>query len=551
MTLPAPDRRTFLSALIGGIAGGTALAGCSSNGDSASTTTTGVGRTGGAPQPADPGLSSDPFTLGVASGDPLPDSVVLWTRLAPEPGAPGGGGAMPADDVEVGWEIATDDAFSDIVASGIATAPAVLGHSVHVAPDGLDPDTWFHYRFFIGDRAWVSPVGRTRTMPREDAEPDTLRLAFASCQDFGAGYYPAYRAMAADELDLVFFLGDYIYEYGTDGTGPRPVLPTAEVMSLGDYRLRYASYKQDPDLQAAHASCPWITTWDDHEVENNHAGLSAENEDPDGDLEAQRSRFAARRAAAYQAYYEHQPLRLDPPAGADFRVYRSVNFGTLAEMFVLDGRQYRSDQACNSPQDAFVDSAGCPELDDEDRTMLGAEQEAWLSEGLADSTAIWKVLAQQTVMSSLVIGDMILNVDQWDGYPAARRRLLGFIADNDISDTVVLTGDIHSAGAGELSVTDESGATTVVAAEFVGTSITSSTLADSIPGGAGIVTPELFPGIKYLNIREHGYGRCTVTPERWTTDFVMVESIESPDSPARVDATLVVDAGSSTMTREA
>jgi alkaline phosphatase D len=259
--------------------------------------------------------------------------------------------------------------------------------------------------------------------------------------------------------------------------------------------------------------------------------------------------FAERRAGAYLSNYEHMPLRLDPPDGPDWRIYRSVRFGNLAEFFVLDGRQYRSDQACNSRQDAIVPKDSCPELDAPDRTMLGAEQETWLSDGLTASTATWKVLAQQTVMSSLVLGNIVLNVDQWDGYPAARERLLRFISDNGISDVVVLTGDIHSAGAGDLGIVAADGTRTPVAVEFVGTSITSGSLVDIVPGGAALVTPDKFPGIAYLNVRNHGYGRCIVTPDEWRTEFVVVDSVLDAAAPSRVDATCVTKAGTPTVTK--
>ncbi|HNI35551.1 MAG TPA: alkaline phosphatase D family protein, partial [Microthrixaceae bacterium] len=282
---------------------------------------------------------------------------------------------------------------------------------------------------------------------------------------------------------------------------------------------------------------------DDHEVENNYAGLV-----DDGGLDD--AAFLARRAAAYQAYYEHQPLRLDPPEGADWRIYRTVRFGGLAEFFVLDGRQYRTDQACNARLDAIVGRSGCAaELDDETRTMLGTDQESWLSDGLGGSDAQWKVLAQQTVMSALVLGDIVLNVDQWDGYPAARDRLLRFIGDNKISDVVVLTGDIHSAGAGDLAPSSPDGTRTPVAVEFVGTSITSGSLVDIVPGGAALVTPDKFPGIAYLNVTNHGYGRCTVTPDEWRTEFVVVDSVDTADAPTRVDATCVTSAGASSVTK--
>lgn len=543
----AQNRREFLTSLIATAAAGasaTALAGCS---DTNSTTTTDAQGSSSGPQSTESSTPArledlsveNPFLLGVASGDPLSDSVILWTRLAPEPAAPDGFGGMGAADVPVVWELASDDSFSEILQSGTTTALASLGHSVHVNAAKLDPATWYSYRFRAGQ--YTSPAGRTRTLPEEDAAPDSLKLAIASCQDYTEGYYGAYRAMAADNLDLVLFLGDYIYEYPSAPDAIRQV-PGGICKTLADYRNRYATYKTDADLQAAHAACPWVTTWDDHEVENNYADLVGLKEETEEDLRT-------RRAAAYQAYYEHQPLRLEPPQGADFRIYRSFKFGALAEFFMLDGRQYRSDQACNAPQDAIVNTDSCENINDESRTMLGEAQETWLSDGLKASEATWAVLGQQTVMSSLVLGNITLNVDQWDGYPAARRRLLEFVDREVDANLVVLTGDIHSAGAGVLSTMAEDGSTTPVGVEFVGTSITSGSLVDIVPGGAALVTPDKFPGIEYLNVKDHGYCRCTVTPESWTAEFVIVSGIKTPDATASVDATLVATAGTPSLSR--
>ena len=525
------NRRTFLTAL--GLGSATIIVSCASDDDASpdGSERATVASSTSVPEvstPASP-LTTDPFGEGVASGDPTPTSVILWTRLLTELTEP----------VDVKWEVATDADFTEPVGAGIVPATPELGHSIHLDATDLEPDTWYWYRF--SSAQYTSPVGRTRTMPADDATPDKLRLGFASCQDFTEGYYPAHRAMAADQLDLVFFLGDYIYESASNDTSVRQV-PGGECMTLADYRLRYATYTGDADLQASRASCPWVVTWDDHEVENNYA-----DDANDGGLDT--AGFQDRRAAAYLAYYEHMPVRLDPPDGPDWRIYRTVRFGSLAEFFVLDGRQYRTDQACNKRNDAIVPLSSCPELGDEDRTMLGTEQESWLSDGLAAAETTWKVLAQQTVMSSLVIGDLVLNVDQWDGYPAARQRLLQFIADNNISDVVVLTGDIHSAAGGNLAPASDDGSRTPVAVEFVGTSITSGSLVDIVPGGAALVTADKFPGVAYINVRDHGYGRCTVTPGEWTTEFVVVESVKTADAAARVDATCVTKQGEPVVTK--
>jgi alkaline phosphatase D len=476
--------------------------------------------------PSGDGIEGDPFALGVASGDPDPSSVVLWTRLVVDPLATDGYGGIGPTDHAVRWEVAADEAFDELVAVGLEPAPAELGHSVHVTVDGLEPATAYWYRFRIGEA--TSPVGRTRTAPAADAAVDQLTLAFASCQLRTAGAWSAYPHLVADEPDLVLFLGDYVYEY-PGGEGDTLVPLDAEPQTLADYRLLYGAYKRDAGLQAAHAVAPWVATWDDHEVENNYAADVPEQA-------ADEATFAERRRAGYQAYWEHLPLRVEAPGddGA-FELHRSLRWGALAELFVLDGRQHRSDQVCGD--EIATNRADCPEIDDEDQTMLGAEQEAWLEAGLRASDATWKVLAQQTVMKALVLGDLVLNVDQWDGYPAARARLLRTIEEEGIADVVVLTGDIHAGGAADLRSPDAGRDGPVVAAELVGTSISS-------PGIGGLAAAlDLSPlGLAYANFADHGYARCTITPERWRCDFVIVESL-TEGAGASVDATVEILAG--------
>jgi alkaline phosphatase D len=529
-------RRRFLGLAVAG-AGSLALAACSgddgSDGASAPSTTGAPGAGSSTTVPDAQGISADPFTLGVASGDPLPDSVILWTRLAPEPLDPAGAGGLGPDDVAVAWEVATDEAFDEVVASGTEVAGAEFGHSVHVDASGLEPDSWYFYRFRLGD--FTSPVGRTRTTPADDATVDELRFAFASCQLRTAGHWTSYDHVVADEPDLVVFLGDYIYEY-PGGTGPLRVPLEAEPADLADYRVLYAAYKGDAKLQAAHAAAPWVVTWDDHEVENNHA--AGVPEDP-----ADAATFDTRRRAAYQAYWEHLPLRLEPPADGALELYRAVRWGSLATFFVLDGRQYRSDQVCG---DSIPTSASsCPELDDESHTMLGTEQEEWLTGGLAEADTTWKVLAQQTVMKALVLGDLVLNVDQWDGYPAARRRLLQAIADEQVENVVVLTGDIHAGGAADIRLPDATTEGQVVAHELVGTSISSPGLGAALAGAIDLSTM----GLAYANFSDHGYVRCSVTPERWKAEFLVVDTIDRPTSDVSVDATVEVRAGTAGLRR--
>jgi alkaline phosphatase D len=532
------DRRQFLARLIAAAAAGT-VAACGSDGDGGGGDGSDTTRPGGASTTtsgaAEVELASSPFTLGVASGDPLPTSVILWTRLALDPLLADGSGGL-SDDVPVRWEVATDDGFDDIVASGDARATAALGHSLHVDVQDLDPDARYHYRFHAGGH--TSDTGRTRTAPADDADVDELRLAMASCQDIQVGYYAAHRSIAESELDLVLFLGDYIYEYAGNPAAVRPA-PGGKCITLADYRARYAFYNSDADLQAARASCPWVVTWDDHEVENNHAGLHSEAGTPEAE-------FAAQRFAAYQAYYENQPIRLDPPTSEDWPIHRSLRWGSLADLFVLDGRQYRDEQPCDAPSDALVDRTQC-DIEGAAADMLGPEQEEWLTDGLSASTATWKVLAQQTVMSSLVLGDVVLNVDQWDGYPQARRRLLDFVAAEEISDVVVLTGDIHTAGCGVLRTDGVNGDPAPVAVEFVCSSISSNGLAEAVGLDPNTLDPSIF-GLTYAELVHRGYCRCTVTPERWSTEFLIVDDVRDQASDVAVHATVTCEAGSPSLT---
>jgi alkaline phosphatase D len=327
-----------------------------------------------------PRFRDDPFTLGIASGDPLADGVVLWTRLAPDPLA---GGGMARANVDVRWEVATDESMRRVVKRGKAVASPDFAHSVHAEVNGLEPDRWYWYRFDVGGAA--SAIGRTRTLPMRGAVKDRLRFAFASCQHYEQGYYVAHRHLADEPVDFVTFLGDYIYESNT--ANPVRTHGSGEPKSLEDYRTRYARYKTDGDLQAAHAACPWIVTFDDHEVDNNYVGLIAQ----DGVSEAE---FSLRRAAAYRAYYEHMPLRrASLPKGPDMLLYRSFDFGRLASFHVLDTRQYRSDQACGDGRKPV-----CEEWGRAERTVMGERQERWLARGLTTGRAQWNVLAQQIMM---------------------------------------------------------------------------------------------------------------------------------------------------------
>jgi alkaline phosphatase D len=477
-----------------------------------------------------PRFAGYPFTLGVASGDPVADGFVIWTRLAP---APLEGGGMPPEVVEVRWEVADDARFLDIVRRGVAIAAPELGHSVHADVTGLEPDRWYFYRFIAGGEA--SPTGRGRTFPAIDAPKDRLRFAFASCQHYGQGYFTAYDAMMADDLDLIVHLGDYIYE---SDWGPKVRFHLPEPTTLADYRNVHALYKSDQALQAAHAWHPFLVTWDDHEVDNDYAAGFPEDNGP---VDA----FLRRRAAAYQAYYEHMPLRRTArPIGPDMRLHTSSSFGDLATFLTLDNRQYRSNQACDGPGD-FGGKVieGCAERTAENRSMLGREQERWVMRELTGAAGTrWKVIAQQMLMAQLEQkageGEGWWS-DGWDGYPAGRRRLLRHIAESEIADVVVFGGDIHSFWVTDLKADFADPASATVATEFVGTSVTS----EGVP-------QEVFerflgenPHIRFFDGRHRGYVRVEVTPGSWRTDLRAVSSVTAPHAAARTLRSFIVASG--------
>ncbi len=475
-------------------------------------------------------FQENPFSLGVASGDPDSTGFVIWTRLAPRPLDPDGG--MTPAPVSVEWQVSEDEGGSRVVKSGTATASALLGHSVHVEVDGLPPDRWYWYRFKVGDI--LSPVGRSRTMPAPSARPDTLRFAFTSCQHWEAGYFTAYEQMAKDDLDLVIQLGDYIYEgAGRDGAVRKHAGP--KLMTLGDYRVRYSQYRTDPLLQAVHQRFPWIVTPDDHEVENNYASDIAGRAgvvDP--------AEFLLQRANAYQAYYEMMPLRRRSiPRGPDIKLYRGAKFGRLAEFMVLDTRQYRTDQPNGDKAAPLNADALNPK-----NTLLGTAQRDWLKDSLVKSSGTWNILAQQVMMGMVdrTPGDeKLYSMDQWPGYADERMALIKYIGDRKISNPVVLTGDIHTNWVNNLRVDDRRTESPIVATEFVGTSITS--------GGDGSATPKNLdtllsenPFVKFYN-QQRGYVRCTVTPTTWRSDYIVVDQVTKPGGKATVSASFQVQNG--------
>ncbi|MFO1092885.1 MAG: alkaline phosphatase D family protein [Planctomycetaceae bacterium] len=468
-----------------------------------------------------------PFKVGVASGDPTPDGVVLWTRLAPRPLE---GGGLPESPIDVGWQVAEDEGMTRIVRSGTQTAVPQWGHSVHVEVDGLAADRWYFYQFKAGSE--VSQVGRTRTTPRPDAAPDKLRFTFISCQHWEAGLYTGYEHMLNEDVDLAIHLGDYIYEGPAKESKVRSHVGV-KLDSLLDYRNRHAQYKSDPALQDMHAAAPWLVTWDDHEFENNYATGISER------LDADPAAFLAQRARAYQAYYEHMPLRRTSlPSGPDMQLYRACRFGTLAEFFVLDTRQYRDDQPCGDKL-----TADCADADEPHRTILGAAQRDWLFDGLKKSKSQWNVLAQQVLMAKvgrpMEDGRMGYGMDVWNGYGADRDRVLKFLYEQRISNPVVITGDIHSHWANNLLLNGDDPSSPVVAPEFVGTGLSST--GDGRDDNVEAIY-SAFPAVKY-HVRKSGYVACEITPTEWRADYRIMDYVTRPGAPLLTPAKFVVPAG--------
>lgn len=503
-----PTRREFLE-LLGAASGTILLGGC-------------VARRG---DPVAP-LSGYPFTLGVASGDPTPDGIVLWTRLAPDPL---NGGGMPPVRVPVRWELAADESFRRVVQRGDALAAPELAHSVHVEVAGLEPDRVYWYRFLYDGVS--SAVGRTRTAPGRGASPDRLTFAFVSCQNYQQGYYTALRHLADEDVAFVVHLGDYIYESVLENRVRSH--GDTEPLTLDEYRARYAIYKTDPDLQAAHAALPFVVTWDDHEVDNNYAG-------PFDQAGSPTEVFLRRRAAAYQAYYEHMPLRRSGmPAGPDLRLYRRFAYGDLLTLNVLDTRQYRSDQPCGDGL-----RAGCDARFDPAGTILGGVQEAWLLDGLCASRTRWNVLANQVPFVPQMRvreGVRVEDMDKWDGYAAARERVMDAIRGGCVANPVIITGDVHVSWVADLPSNLDDPTSAPLATEFVGTSLTSGGDGRDMDDNARAMLART-PHLKYFNALR-GYVRCTVTPERWASDYRLLPYVSRPGAPIRTDASFVLEAG--------
>ncbi|MFI5755534.1 alkaline phosphatase D family protein [Streptomyces sp. NPDC051569] len=482
-------------------------------------------------------ISTDPFTLGVASGDPRPDGILLWTRLAPSPYEADGG--LPAERVSVRWEVAGDTSFSRIVTSGRLDAHPEFHHSVHVDVAGLDADRVYYFRFRAG--TWISPVGRTRTAPLRNTAISRLTFAAVSCQAYHDGYFTAYKHLAEEDLDVVFHLGDYLYEYAVTAVGGArkytdrrlPAHFNRETVTLEDYRLRYSLYKSDADLRAAHAAHPFVVTWDDHETENNYAGDTPENDVPPEE-------FLLRRASAYRAYWENQPLRApQEPKGPDMRLYRRLQFGRLAQFDILDTRQYRSDQAYG---DGW--QVPGPESENPARTLTGQAQERWLLDGWKSSTATWNVMPQQVTFSqrrNLPTADFKLSMDAWDGYPASRQRLMNGVEAAGLKNFMVLTGDVHTANAYDLKKDWNDPESRTLGTEIVATSISSGK--DGTDKPADWAAHMAANGHMKFYHGRRGYVTVALGVQEARADFRAVSAVTKPGAPVTTVGSFVTEAG--------
>ncbi|MFE9178965.1 alkaline phosphatase D family protein [Streptomyces sp. NPDC007126] len=490
--------------------------------------------------PAGAADAAPAFLHGVASGDPLPDGVLLWTRVTPVPEAIPGSGTGP--DTDVSWVVATDKALTNVVAKGTVTATAASDHTVKADVRGLAPATDYWFRFSAGPTD--SPVARTRTAPAHDAAVTGLRFGVVSCANWEAGYFSPYRHLAArGDLDAWLHLGDYIYEYGTGeyanrDTVVRPHAPAHEILTLADYRIRHGRYKTDPDLQALHATAPVVAIWDDHEIANDTWSGGAENH-----TEGAEGTWAARQSAAKRAYFEWMPVR---PAIAG-TTYRRLRFGKLVDLSLLDLRSFRSQQV----------ALGNGEVDDPDRTLTGRAQLDWLKAGLASSDATWRLVGNPVMISPFAIGSLpasllgplaellglpkegiALNTDQWDGYTDDRRELLAHLRAHAVRNTVFLTGDIHMAWANDVPYNAGTYPLSASAAtEFVVTSVTSDNLDDIVKVHEGTVSAIATPVIRaanrhvhWVDTDRHGYGVLDVTADRAQMDYYVVSDRADADA---------------------
>jgi alkaline phosphatase D len=479
-----------------------------------------------------PVFLNDPFQLGVASGDPVADGFVIWTRLAPDPFDPE---ALPFEPIEVTWEVAADEGMKKIVARGHQMARPHMSHSVHVDVRGLEPARPYFYRFRCGPA--VSRIGRAMTLPTPRLPVDRLKFAFASCSHLEQGYFTAYRDMAAQDLAFMIHLGDYIYESSWGTTvrhhpGPDPI-------TLEDYRLFHAAYKLDPDLQTAHAVCPWFFTWDDHEVANDYSKDRAE-------LTPDPKEFYQRKVAAYRAYYEHMPIRPYAQfANGEARIYQRAWYGDLMELNIPDLRQYRDPIACTTPErqgGRVVDVAACPELASPTRTMMGREQEFWLRNGFGRSGCKWNVIAQSLMFTDFdqILGPQIgIFTDSWGGYPAGRRQILDLIKTRGVQNVVSLGGDIHSFFVSKVMDNPKDMNSAVLMTEFVGTSITSESYNAALFNS---LLPEN-PHISFCDDTVRGYVLCDVNHNTWRSDLRVVDNVRIRNGSVSTLKSYIVESG--------
>lgn len=490
-----------------------------------------------------------PFQLGVASGDPLPDGFVIWTRVAPYPLSIDGG--MPNEAVEVKWEVATDKAFKQIVQTGITLAHPDLHHTVHVEVTGLAAMTRYYYRFMLNN--YESPIGTAKSTPAANQMPEKVRVAVVGCQHYETGYYTAYDYLSQEnDLDIIFHYGDYIYE-GPEGKGGgraidnlRVSIPARrhigpETHTLLHYRIRYAQYRADPDLQAAHAAAPFAVTFDDHEVDNNWTS-DVEEKGEKKDI------FSIRRAAAFQAWYEYMPVRLQQkPNGPDILAYRTLDFGQILRMNILDTRQYRSPILCSKTQlDEGLDKIDyCRTENKKDEQVLGKTQEVWLAKQMKH-TKRWNVIAQQIqVMPWLRYnksGKPYFGKDTWNGYPFARERLIESIKKNAPNgNTIILSGDLHQYFAANIPSDLNDYQSPSIATEFLTTSITSTGNGQSIrPGQEDVL--KLNPHIQFIN-DQRGYQILDFYKDHMRTDLKVLDFVEKPGGKLSTVASFEVEYG--------
>jgi alkaline phosphatase D len=494
---------------------------------------------------AAPKFDAYPFALGVASGDPLPDGFVIWTRLAPKPLEEHAG--MPMLAVPVRWEIAEDERFASVVRSGESIARPELGHSVHVEVDGLRPRRPYWYRFHVEGQP-PSPAGTARTAPAAGAVVDRLRIGVAGCQHWEGGHFTAFRHLSQEpELDAIFHYGDYIYE--GRGNASKFVLDAAgkpiarqhvgqEIYTLDDYRRRHAQYKSDPDLQAAHAAAAFLPTWDDHEIDNNWAG-------PDDQDGTPPEVFALRRFAAMQAWYENMPVRrsLFPRVDGGLSMHRRLDYGRLLRVHLMDTRQYRTKQRCDATMSRLgrpcrqPDEAGAEQI-------IGAAQERWLAQGLGGGFG-WHLLAQQVMMMPFTYprnrGAGQLNTDSWSGYPQARQRVVDLVAQRAQGNVVVATGDVHKHHVGVVPRDAHDPTSEALATEFVTTSIASGGDGSDIPDGWENVLSDN-PHTRMFSDRR-GYQVFDIGRKVWHTDVVAIDRISRPGGTKSVIARFAVENG--------